>query len=144
MLKLESKLIEGTKPSAKALERIKEEMQLPDGISINLMVFEVNYDNKKYYCCWSGGEIRNGTLYLTPVGQAAMEALTELPIGNNNTLIIQELRLGETPLKAKVKKALKKAGANSKICFVGDMAGELDGHMAQAFNLVSGTVKVSH
>jgi hypothetical protein len=104
MLKLETKLIEGAKPKPESLQKIKDEMQLPEGKAINLMVFVVNYDNKRYYCCWSGGEIRNGKPYLTPIGQAAMEALLELPFGRNETIIIQELKLGETPLKTKVKK----------------------------------------
>lgn len=144
MPKLKSRLIVGTKPSAESLQRVKDMMKVPDNVSISLMVFEVTYNNKTYYCCWSGGEIRNGTPYLSALGQATMEALVALPMGSNDSLIIQELKLGQTPLKTKVKNTFARATPNSKICFVGDMAGELDGHIVKAFKLVSGEVIVGH
>ncbi|AZP69364.1 hypothetical protein EJJ20_00435 [Pseudomonas poae] len=75
---------------------------------------------------------------MTLVGQAAVEALSNLPQGRNDSLIFQELKLGSTPLRNKVKATLKRAPANSKICFIGDMQGELDGHLAQVFNLQKG------
>ena len=53
-------------------------------------------------------------------------------------------KLGETPLRNKIKATLKEARPNSKICFIGDMQGELDGHITQALNLQEGMVKVSH
>lgn len=140
---LKSKLIQGTKPEAETMKKIQEQMGVPPGVSINLMVFEVEYNRKKYYCCWSGGELKNGKAYLTLIGQAAMEALTNLPMGNHETLIFQELALGPTPLKNKVKAVLKRAPSNSKICFFGDMAGELDGHMHQAFNVGQGTIDIT-
>jgi len=46
---------------------------------------------------------------LTAVGQAALDVLTALPVGDNKLLIMQELKSGATSIKAKVKKALKKA-----------------------------------
>jgi hypothetical protein len=106
-------------------------MGIPSEKSINLMVFEVEYDRKKYYCC-GPGEIRNGQPHMTLIGQAAVEALANRPLGNNDTLIFQELKLGPTPLRNKVKAALNRAPSNSKICFFGDMSGELDGHNASS------------
>ncbi len=37
-----------------------------------------------------------------------------------------------------------KAKEGSKICFIGDMQGELDGHMHKAFNITKGTINISH
>ncbi|WP_034947687.1 hypothetical protein [Erwinia oleae] len=137
-------LIEGTKPEADTMSLIQEKMGTQTEGQMNFMVFEVTYDHHKYYCCWSGGEIQNGEPKMTLVGQAALEALANLPLGNNDQLIIKELKLGPTPLRNKIKATLKETRPNAKICFIGDMQGELDGHMTQAFNLQQGAVKISH
>lgn len=68
---------------------------------------------------------------MTLVGQTAVEALSNLPLGHNDSLIFQELKLGSTPLRNKVKATLKRPPANSKTWFTGDMQSELDGHLAQ-------------
>lgn len=118
-------------------------MNIAQDVEMTFPVFEVNYDNKQYYCCWSGGEIRNGEPFFTPAGQAALEALLELSTGRNDKIHIQEIKLDEMPLKSKIKKVFKKAGMNTKICFIGDIEGELDAHLPQAFNLVTGTIKIN-
>ncbi len=141
---IKTKLIEGTKPEIETMSEIQKTMQLPSSAKINLMVFEIIYDQKKFYCCWSGGILQNGEPKLTLIGKAALEALMNLPIGNNESITFQELRLGGKPLRNKIKAILSKARAESKICFFGDMQGELDGHMASAFNLIDGTINISH
>ncbi|MFU2936839.1 hypothetical protein ACM7NO_26140 [Pseudomonas aeruginosa] len=141
---LKSTLITGSKPEAGTLLRVQEQMGLRPGQSMQFMVYQVEFDRKKYYCCWSGGEMKGGEPHMTVVGQAAMEALANLPLGSNDALIIQELKLGPTPLRNKIKATLKRAPANSKICFLGDMQGELDGHMHAAFNIQPGMLDVAH
>lgn len=141
---IKSTLVAGAKPEAGTLLQVQEKMGTRPGQALEFMVLEVEYDRKKYYCCWAGGEIKGGKPHMTLVGQAAVEALSNLPLGSNDSLIFQELKLGSTPLRNKVKATLKRAPANSKICFVGDMQGELDGHLAQVFNLQKGSINVSH
>ena len=141
---IRTKTILATKPEPETLRKVQEGAGIPSGVSINLMVFEIDYDRKKYYCCWSGGELKDGQPHLTLVGQAAMEALANLPMGSQDTLIFQELKLGATPLRDKIKATLKRAPLNSKICFFGDMQGELDGELHRAFNVVEGTINIAH
>jgi len=141
---LSTKLIEGTKPEAETLAELQKKMSLPAGKSITLMVFETSFKDKKVYCCWSGGAIKDGEPQLTLVGKAALEALVNLPLGSTEALIFQELKQGPTLLKDKVRAAIMRAPEGAKICFVGDMQGELDGHMHKAFNLAQGTIKISH
>ncbi|EJE8549586.1 hypothetical protein M5238_004359 [Vibrio vulnificus] len=136
MLKLESKFIKGSSPSASTLQQVRATMNLPKDSDIQFSVFEVNYQNKKYFCCWSGGALTNGEPQLTLTGLAALESLMNHKPELNGKIHFQELRLGQTPIKSKVKKVLKKLPAQSKICFIGDMERELDGHMTSAFNLV--------
>jgi hypothetical protein len=141
---IKSTLIIGAKPSDKTLLKAQKALGLAPDQSMEFMVFEVEYDHDTYYCCWSGGYLEKGEPYMTPIGQAAFEALADLPMGVQKKVIIQELRLGETPLEDKIKFALTRAPVGSKICFFGDMAGELDGHMSPIFNLQPKPKNIAH
>lgn len=109
------------------------------------MVMETTVDKSVYYCCWAGGKLEDGDVKLTKVGQGALDALLSLPLKDDGSkLFIQELAIGKTPLKKKVIKSLKNIPPGSRVCFVGDLAGELDGHMSKSFNLVgSKTINVA-
>lgn len=80
-MSLSTRLIEGTKPEADTLLSLQQKTGIPPGTSINLMVFESSFKGKKVYCCWSGGVIEDGEPKLTLVGNAALEALVDLPLG---------------------------------------------------------------
>ena len=101
---------------------------------LTLFAFEVECDGVTYYCCLSGGKIVDGLPVLTLVGRAAAEALASIaPKGTH--LLIQELKLGKTPIQEKMANAFRRAGANGFVCFIGDMAHELDGHAFKALNV---------
>ncbi|WP_456309393.1 hypothetical protein [Serratia proteamaculans] len=131
---IKSKIISSAQPNPETADQLREGLGLPKDQPISLMVLEVNYDRKKYFCCLSGGEMKDGEPHLTLVGHAALEALANYPVPNE-TLIFQEIKIGETPLKNKVKSTLKNAPSNGKICFFGDMQGELDGVLSDVFNI---------
>lgn len=79
----------------------------------------------------------------TLVGRAAFEALANLPFADpQGTLIVKELRMGATPLREKVLRTFRQtADTRELICFIGDMQGELDGHMPVAFSM-EGSVNI--
>lgn len=143
-MSLVSRLIEGTKPEAQTIIELQQAAKLPVDTQLNMMVFETSFKEKKVYTCMSGGVVEDGQPKLTLVGRAALEALINLPLGNNEKLVFQELKLGPTPLREKVRAAIMRAESGMKICFIGDMQGELDGHMLKALNFVPGVIKVSH
>lgn len=101
-------------------------------------VFKTYVGHKWVYCCWAGGKLeRNGdkcSPLVTLIGQGATEALENLP-GQGSALIFAEVRLGKTPLQDKVKQVILDAPDGARICFIGDLAGELDGKMSLAFNI---------
>lgn len=138
---VKSYLIENAATSVGLEYKIKQDMGLPMEAKPRFCVFKTHIDKKVVYVAWSGGEMREGEIYLTPIGQAALEVLSALPVGSNELLIMQELVIGPTPIKSKVRKALKKAPRNAKIVFFGDMANTLDGEMDKALNM-KGTVKI--
>ncbi|TNJ11407.1 hypothetical protein [Aeromonas veronii] len=112
---------------------------LPMDVNQRYCVFKTFVDKKVVYCCWSSGRIENNQPKLTAVGSAALEALCELPSTDKKTLIFQEIKAGKTPVKSKVRKALKKAPRNACICFIGDFDKTLDGNMIPALNVVGVT-----
>lgn len=143
-MSLSSKLIQGTKPEPSTITAIQQAMGIPSGRSIAMMVFETSFKDKTIYCCLSGGRIEDGQPRLTLIGQAAMEALVNLPLGDDTTLIFQELKVGPTPIREKVRAAVMRAPPGAKLCFIGDMQGELDGVAFTALNVSREVVNISH
>lgn len=131
---IKSRMIQGAKANPETIAEIQKEMGLGPDTNITFLALEVEFDRKTFYCALSGGRLENGEPALTLIGRAALEAVINYP-SSNDTLTFQQVVLGETPLKTKVKATLKKAPANSKICFFGDMQGELDGVLLDVFNL---------
>lgn len=132
---IKSKLISGVVGNEVRNQKFRNEIGLAYEQQLSYMVFETKVDDAIYYCCWSGGVIENGEPKLTEIGRAALEVLSALPVGNDDALYFQQLKIGATPLKKKVIRMLKEKPRGSKVCFVGDMSGELDGQMHLAFNL---------
>jgi len=141
---IRSKLITGISASDSTNQQVAFEnnKKLQPGQKINYTVLVTTLDKKQYYCCLAGGVMEDSGVKLTRVGKAAVEVLMALPVGDSERLVMQELKLGPTPLKKKVKKVLRKLPPESKICFFGDMSGELDGHIHKALNF-SGQVEIS-
>ncbi|MCI7949320.1 hypothetical protein GOY59_02175 [Klebsiella pneumoniae] len=131
---IKSRMIHGVQPNPDTLAEIRQQMGIGEDKEIVFMALEVEFDRKTYYCSLSGGKLEDGEPVLTLVGRAALEVIVNHP-SPNDTLVFQQVKLGETPLKNKVKAALKNAPANSKICFFGDMHGELDGVLSDVFNI---------
>lgn len=94
-------------------------------------------------CCWSGGRVTpDKQPELTAVGHGAVEALVRIP-PTFDGLIFAELRMGQTPLQQKVIDRILNAPPNTRICFVGDLSGELDGQMSLAFNITGEPIELS-
>lgn len=103
---------------------------------------------RRVLCCWSGGTLvskdagtQRAVASFTMIGQAALDALLRLPACLDDhpaaaqRLIIREVKTGPTPLRDKVIDAILDAPPGARLCFLGDLAGELDGHMGPAFGL---------
>lgn len=153
---MKSKLIVGATPTPATERALRLASRVPDTVDqVSMSVFEVEVDGMVRYCCWSGGDLIadpagiDGPMpSLTLAGEGACEALLRLPYlydDNGNfatTLVFHGLKLGATPLARKVQAAFRMtADTFAVICFVGDLAKELDGHMGPAFN-VQGAIEI--
>jgi hypothetical protein len=132
----------------------------PDGVVPAFCVFEVTASRgpraRRVLACWSGGaldrsKVKDRTfikelsgIWFSPVGLGAFQAMMRLPACMDDypaitpLPVIRELRVGKTPLREKVIDAVLEAPPGGRLCFLGDLAGELDGQMALAFNMMDG------
>lgn len=117
---------------------------------ITMAVFEVIVNGTARYCCWSGGgahlteaptDAASLVQHLSPAGLVAQQMLCRLPFFQRKLAFIQ-LRMGKTPLRDKILRAFSTTPPDLMLCFFGDLAKELDGHMHLAFN-VKGYVALS-
>ena len=138
---IKSRLITGVVGNEVTNQNFRHRFGLSSHQELAYTVMETKVDGVIYYCCCSGGEIDNNHINLTEFGHAALEVLMALPVGNNDEIYIQQLKMGKTSLKKKVIRMLKEKPKGSKVCFVGDWSGELDSEMVQAFN-VQGSKKL--
>lgn len=148
-LSLSSKFILGTSPTPETEQALRLSTGWVPGDGMSMSVFEVRIDQTVRYCCWAGGKLLEDPAgiggimpHLTLAGMGACEAMMRLPCiyGRDGeclvALVFHGVALGKTPLREKVMTAFRKtADVDAVICFVGDLAGELDGHMGKAFNI---------
>lgn len=136
-----SRLILVATPSERTAYELRESQGLPPDAVVNPCVFEVKVAGNYRYCCWAGGDLvegKDGELepVLTKVGLAAYEALTRLPFLSTRKLIFQQVKRGPTPIQQKIVETfLMSSGSRAAICFVGDLAKELDGEMFKSMNM---------
>jgi hypothetical protein len=154
-MKLRSCIILGATPTPETEARLRLVSGFADDVDLTMSVFEVEVDNTIRYCCWAGGDlladpdgVGSPMPHLTAAGEGACEALMRLPYLHGDdgaflhTLVFHGVKLGKTPLADKVLQAFRyTADTHALICFVGDLAGELDGHMSKTFN-VDGAVEI--
>jgi hypothetical protein len=132
---LTTRLILGVTISAETAARVRAlSKRGTDAGAMNFCVFQCTIGRKVVYCCWSGGRFAPTGPLLTTIGAASLEALENLALPAGD-LIMQEVRLGPTPLQVKVIETLLAAPPGARVCFLGDLEGELDGQMGRAFNL---------
>lgn len=138
-----SRYIKGVSPSPESREMLNQMFGIRPGQQMLFCVFEVQCHGNTYYCCWSGGRLDKGRPMMTITGKAAMEALCSVHAEGDDRLHIHELRVGLTPLREKVVNILRGKPAGSRVCFLGDLNGELDGLMAKAFNVTGEGVNLN-
>jgi hypothetical protein len=144
-----SRMILGAQADPKLVRKVARSAHVPKGAQINFCIFQTTASRGgragRVLCCWSGGKLdkKNGPL-MSPAGMAAADALMNLPAcmddfpGTKGRLVIRELKLGPTPLRDKVIDAVLEAQPGDRLCFLGDLAGELDGKMGLTFNIMDG------
>lgn len=123
--------------SEETLDKIRKLSGVHRKVQMQFTVFKVKYGGKTLYMCLSGGEQVDGEIQFTPIGQGSLEAMCSLKRKDERigALIIRQLKLGSVPLEETIREIFEEVPEHSMICFYGDMAGELDGHILPLFEL---------
>lgn len=107
----------------------------PEG-DVSYMVFETEYNDKKFYCCWAGGQVVDKEIQMTAVGVGALEALSRVDAKTREGIELFMLSAQtREELVEEVKQALNKVADQSRICFVGDVSGSLREWLPEVFNV---------
>ena len=102
--------------------------------AVQYHVYHTMVDDKEVYCCLSGGIVENNEITFTPIGLGAFEALTRIN-PEQADYFAEELKISNGSIKAQVEEVLMKVPAKAKVCFIGDMTGELKESIAELFPL---------
>ncbi len=131
---IQSRLMLGATCSPETEAEIRKTSDAHKHTAVTFMLFKASVGHKTINCCMSGGRLDPDTKQpeFTLIGLASVEALMRT-FPKASALIYQELKRGKTPLQEKIKAAILAAPEDAIICFVGDMAKELDG-LSKEFN----------
>ena len=149
-----SRMIFGAECDPALQAALRQAGGLDEQTEINLCVFQTTVArggrSARVLCCWAGGELdKDGwsnldDIEVSLVGRAAISALMRLPAcmddrpADQGRLVMRGLKLGPTPLRDKVIDAVLEAQPGDRLCFLGDLAGELNGQMGSTFNIMDG------
>lgn len=113
-------------------------MNEPQEGDVSYMVFDTKYEGKQFYCCWAGGEVVDKEIRLTAVGVGALEALSRVDAETREGIELFMLEATtQEGLQQELKQAFAKVADRSRICFVGDVSGQLRQWLPAAFNVVN-------
>ena len=111
-------------------------LKAPEKGDVSYMVFDTQFEEKQLYCCWAGGQIVEQEIELTPIGVAAIEALSRVEADTREGIELFVLTAGSAEaLLAEIRAALAKVEDRSRVCFVGDVSGRLRGWLPEVFNV---------
>jgi hypothetical protein len=135
MTQIKSKIINNAPVNELDTRRMGKDIGYPNA-EIRPVLMKVRFNNKTFYCCMAGGKVDayGSDASLTVIGKFTLQALIELPV-KQTPIVLQEIKIGTVSLKQKVIRVFRQYPSGTKICFIGDIAGELDGILIKIFNI---------
>lgn len=115
---------------------VLEMLEMDPSQNVQYHVYEVAYNDKKIYCCLSGGVIENNEIQFTPVGLGAFEAMTNIPAENEFEYYADELNLNEGSITEQIMAIFEKVPNNARVCLIGDITGALKQELSEHFSLL--------
>ncbi len=133
-MQINSELMTNISASQETNQQIVEMLGMEHDGDIQYHVYHTQADDKEVYCCLSGGLVENNEIVFTPIGLAAFEALSQVSEQEDN-FYAEELKIENGSIKSQVEAVLKKVPSFAKVCFIGDMTGDLKESIAEIFPL---------
>jgi hypothetical protein len=120
-------------------KQMQEELMQASGErckEIFVYIYRAVLGEKTFHVCWAGGKFidEGRDVGLTLIGRANCEALMMYP-GSYPKMALAELKLSDLELRLQITYILNRLPNLSRVCFFGDVSGELDGKLFKAFNV---------
>ena len=110
-------------------------LEVDENHALQYHVYEVAYGTKQIFCCLSGGHIENNEIQFTAVGLAAFEALTNVERGEEPTYYAEHIDTS-ADVAEQIESVFDSVPSGARICFVGDITGELKDQLSKYFTLI--------
>ena len=115
---------------------ILEMLELAQDQVVQYHVYEVAYKAKRIFCCLSGGVIENNEIQFTPVGLGAFEAMTNIYTEREPEYFAEQIVIAGGNLSAQIEEVFERVPNDARVCFVGDINGELKAELGKYFTLL--------
>ena len=116
-------------------EAVLEMLEMDVNQDVQYHVYEVAFNEKKIYCCLSGGVIENNEIQFTPVGLGAFEAMTNI----ESTIEVEyfaDFIDSNSSIEEQLNTIFGNVPNNARVCLVGDITGELKSALSKFFRLL--------
>jgi hypothetical protein len=133
-MQINSELLTNVTASQETNKQILDMLELDHEGDIQFHVYHTQVDDKEVYCCLSGGVVENNEIVFTPIGLGAFEALSHVEVEQDN-YYAEELKVENGSIQEQIEAVFNKVPADSKVCFIGDMTGELKSSISEIFPL---------
>lgn len=114
---------------------VLEMLEMDTSRDVQYHVYEVAYNEKKIYCCLSGGIIENNEIQFTPVGLGAFEAMTNIEDGVEVEYFADAIDTNSS-VTEQLHEIFSKVPNNARVCLVGDITGALKAELSDHFRLL--------
>lgn len=111
-------------------------LEMDEQHELQYHVYHIQYEGKNIYCCLSGGVIENNEIQFTAVGLAAFEAMTNIQTETEAVYYAEQISQDEGELSDQIEQVFQKVPDGSRVCFVGDITGEMRDELEKYFTLI--------
>ena len=114
---------------------VLEMLEMDTSRDVQYHVYEVAFNEKKIYCCLSGGVIENNEIQFTPVGLGAFEAMTNIEDGTDIEYFADAIDTNSS-VTEQLNEIFSNVPNNARVCLVGDITGALKAELSDHFRLL--------
>lgn len=117
-------------------QAILDMLEIDENHELRYHIYQVVFEGKTIHCCLSGGVIENNEIQFTAVGLAAFEALTNIESENKDIEYYAEVIEPGSDLCEQLESVFAKVPNGARVCFLGDITGELKAELGNYFTLL--------
>ncbi len=115
---------------------VLEMLEMDTTQKVQYHVYEVAFEDKKIFCCLSGGVIEDNEIQFTPIGLGAFEAMTNIEAEAEFEYFADEINKANGEISEQIEQIFTRVPNNARVCLIGDITGELKEELSKYFKLL--------